>query len=654
MPGIKWYFQRLRAMGPGEIPWRVWRVGRARAGVWRRWPTAAAVESDKVWSGPCTAAALRRRATPFPDGPAAGDLAHWPLNWREGCLYEAGRLLDHRFRFFMLEDQPFGERIDWQCDYASGKRVPLHYAGRLDYRDAGRVGDVKVIWELSRMQHLTRLAQAWRWSGDACFPREIVGQISDWIDRNPWMMGINWTSPMECALRLLSWTWAFHLIRDWEELDDAFCRLLVASVHQHLRTIDSTYSLFSSANNHLIAEASGAYVAASYWSGLKGAARWRRRARTHLLRECPRQNTVDGVNEEHTFPYQVFVWELLVLPALAGRAQGDCFPPEYWSRLERMAEFMAWVTDSAGNTANVGDQDDGKTLNLGGDADKRVASLLALAGRLFRRDDFVGWGGAQFDEKTAWLTGTLSASTGASVPLRGSRSFPDGGYHVLRSIRSGADEVFLLFDVAPNGDAVTGVHGHADALSVLLHLGGEPFLDDPGTFSYQDTPLRHFFRATAQHNTLCFGDDDQSEYLNRFLWGRRAQVALLDATLGATGGVIAGRVDWWTGACHERRVEFEDSMAQARLFDRWRGTHPARLNFTVAPGITVTATGDKECRLVGQRAILDLHWDIGRVELLTMPFSRRCYQQGTTQRILVHLPGEEGAVVTRLSWNWSA
>ena len=590
----------------------------------------------------------------MPNGPTPSDLAHWPLDWREGCLNQAERLLDHRFRFFRLDDQPFGERIDWHRDYASGKPVPQQYAGRLDYRDAGRVGDVKVIWELSRMQYLTRLAQAWRWSGDPRFPREIVSQITDWIDRNPWMMGINWTSPMECALRLLSWTWAFHLIRDWEELDDTFCRLLVTSIHQHLRTIDSTYSLFSSANNHLIAEASGAYIAASYWSGLKGAMRWRHRARAHLLRECLRQNSVDGVNEEHTFPYQGFVWELLVLPALVGQAQSDDFPPEYWSRLDRMAEFMAWVTDAAGNTPNVGDQDDGKALDLGGKADKPVASLLALAGTLFHRADFLGWAGARPDEKTAWLTGVLPALSESSITCRGSRSFAEGGYHVLRDGSTVADEVLMLIDVAPNGDAVTGVHGHADALSVLLHLGGEPFLADPGTFSYQDTPLRHFFRATAQHNTLCFGDDDQSEYLNRFLWGHRAQVALLDANLSATGSVIAGRVDWWTGARHERRVECDLSRTLIQISDRWQGRKPARLNFTLAPGITVTATGDRGCRLVGQRAILDLEWDVGAVERQTMPFSRRCYQQETTERILVHLPGNTGLVLTHCSWQWRA
>lgn len=652
MPGFNWYLQRLRAMPLEEIPWRAWRISRARLGAWQRWPKACSVDSRKVWSGPCTVDELRRMKTGLPRNPDASDLAMWPTAWQESCLSEAEALLQHRFRFFMLQDGIFGKQLDWQRDYASGKQSALSYAGTLDYRDAERVGDVKVVWELSRMQYLTRLAQAWRWSGDARFAEEVVSQITHWIEGNPWMMGINWVSPMECSLRVLSWTWAFHLIRDWEGLSDHFCRLLVVSIDQHLRVIDSTYSLYSSANNHLIAEASGVYVAASYWRGLRRAERWRCRARAYLVRECMRQNSRDGVNEEHSFPYQFFVWELLVLPLLVGRAMGEDFPAEYWSRLEKMAEFIAWVSDSGGNTPKMGDQDDGKALDLGGDAEHSADSLLALASVLFKRDDFRGWAGAFPEERAAWLTGVVSLPSVAAVSLRASRSFREGGYHVLRSGTSASDEVFLLFDVAPNGDAVTAAHGHADALSVILNLGGREFLSDPGTFSYQDAPLRHFFRATAQHNTLCFCGDDQSEYVNRFMWGRRASVRLLDSRLDSTGGTVAGRVEWWTGAVHDRRVEYDSAAASVNLVDSWRGERPAKLNFTLAPGIEVHAEGERAYRLVGEKATVRVECDSGEFAVQEMAFSRRCYQKEATRRLVVSLPGTQGRVRTTLRWHW--
>lgn len=650
MPSARWYLQRLRAMSPMELPWRAWRIGRARAGSMRRWPTATDVEIGVVWSGSCTSKTLVAREVNFPFTATPEQMATWPTEWRERCLSEAGDMLAHRFSFFMFEREPFGDAIDWHCDYASGKRVPLDYSGRLDYRDSSRVGDVKVTWELSRMQHLTRLAQAWRWSRDERFPREIVAQITNWIENNPWMYGINWTSSMECALRLISWTCAFHWIRDWSGLTDAFCRLLVASIHQHLATISSSYSLFSSANNHLIAEAGGAFMAASYWSGLTHARQWKEQARHHLVRECLRQNHPDGVNFEHTFPYQFFVWDLLLIPALMGRSLGEDFPPEYWDRLEKMAEFLAWLSDSSGNTPNVGDQDDGVTLNAGGDFSKPVRSVLALAGRVFKRSDFLACSGPQLEEKSAWLLGPITTPRHSTALGRRSRSFPIGGYHVLRSNQDPTFEALLLFDVAPIGDSVTGVHGHADALSIILHLDGQPFLSDPGTYSYQNTPLRHFFRATAQHNTLCFEGHDQAEYLNRFMWGRRPNVKLICCDFGAEKGIVAGRVKWWTGGVHERRVEFDFEARWAQLHDSWHGGADAFLNFTVAPQIQVSRLSERECRLTGERVSLMMDFVDRGVELSPMEFSPRCYRKQQATRIRVPLPEQQGNITTTLTW----
>ena len=354
-------------------------MARHRLGRYYSWPSAEETSLAAVWRGDCSSELLASRQVEFPSVPDESTLADWPAAWRGATVAEAEDLLAHRATFFALERQPLGDKIDWNRDYASGKRVPTGYAPTLDYRNPDEVGDVKYVWELGRMQHLTRFAQAWCLTRQDRFAQEIVDQITDWIEQCPWMTGIHWTSPMEAGLRLISWTWAFHLIRRWPGLSDDFCRLIVRSVAQHLRFIDGHYSRFSSANNHLIAEASAAYLAAAYWSGLRGAKRWKARARRHLVCECQRQNYPDGVNKEQTFAYQFFVWDLLLLPALMGRTGRQEFPQPYFDRLERMAEFLAWVSDCRGNTPNVGDEDDGLAVNLGGDPERPVFSLLNTA-----------------------------------------------------------------------------------------------------------------------------------------------------------------------------------------------------------------------------------------------------------------------------------
>ena len=68
-----------------------------------------------------------------------------------------------------------------------------------------------------------------------------------------------------------------------------------------------------------------------------------------------------------------------------------------------------------------------------------------------------------------------------------SQQFPDGGYTVLRS-GEGAEEQLLLLDHGPLGYLSIAAHGHADALSLVMHLGGRPVLVDPGTFTYHEQP----------------------------------------------------------------------------------------------------------------------------------------------------------------------
>ena len=463
---------------------------------------------------------------------------------------------------------------------------------------------------------------------------------------------------MEAGLRLISWTWAFHLIRDWPGLDDEFCGLLIRSIHQHLVFIDRNYSRFSSANNHLIAEAAGAFVAASYWKGLRCFERSKRRARKHLIRECERQNFADGVNKEQTFGYEFFVWDLLLISALMARNHGEEFPTEYWDRLERMAEFLAWVSDCNGNTPNVGDEDDGLAVDLGGDRKRPIIGMMNTAAIVRQRDDLRQWAGGSCDEKTAWLVGTDTRKDpgveSEPAQFRGSRSFSDGGYHVLRYGDLSDEEILLLFDAGPLGCPATAAHGHADALSMLLHIGGRPVLIDPGTYSYQDTAKRHYYRATAQHNTLCFGTGDQAEYLNRFMWGKRPRVELLQAELTASCPVLEGRVVWWNGASHRRKLVFDPQSRRMEIEDSWDwdGPGPVAINFCIAPGLPVSqVSGAIVVRAEGFRiAIRNRSLD---GELNDVRVSPRCYFEKTTQLCRFSSAEPTGQTTTEISWDFA-
>ena len=87
---------------------------------------------------------------------------------QERRLEAAERIRQNQFCFLGTGMVAWGDPIDWHHDMKSGHRWPARFYG--DYTDEdlmpGNGADVKVPWELSRLQHLVTLGQIWWSTGD--------------------------------------------------------------------------------------------------------------------------------------------------------------------------------------------------------------------------------------------------------------------------------------------------------------------------------------------------------------------------------------------------------------------------------------------------------------------------------------------------------
>jgi len=72
------------------------------------------------------------------------------------------------------------EPIDWQVDFKSGYRWSEKTYYKFIKFGSKLGADVKVPWELSRMQHLIKLALAYRSTKKEKYAEEIIKQIVDW------------------------------------------------------------------------------------------------------------------------------------------------------------------------------------------------------------------------------------------------------------------------------------------------------------------------------------------------------------------------------------------------------------------------------------------------------------------------------------------
>ncbi len=250
---------------------------------------------------------------------------------------------------FALRAVDLGQPPCWNRDPKTGIQAPLAYGKTLDYRNPDLVGDINYLWEPNRHHHFVTLAQAYALSGSRSYFHDLAEQLDSWLIACPYPLGPNWASALEASVRLINWSIAWQLIGGascagfrFSDYGDLRLRWL-RSVYQHAEFIRGWLSLHSSANNHLIGEAAGLYIAGLTWPFWKRAAAWMRTGNALLEREALAQNAPDGVNREQSVSYQRFVLDFLIFCLLAGRANGQPFSDEYAARIEAMLDYLASI-----------------------------------------------------------------------------------------------------------------------------------------------------------------------------------------------------------------------------------------------------------------------------------------------------------------------
>jgi len=574
MQPLHWYVYRLSRMSAAEVLYRLRQAARSTQDRLLN-GYAAVVPAPRIVGGHSTFVHVSSEIDAQP------------------YVAVADRILAGHYSLFHLDDVELGHPPDWNRDPLTGKRAPLIPAVSLDYRDQRLVGNIKYLWEPNRHLHLVTLAQAYRLTGEPRYAEAIRTHVDSWIAQCPPGRGANWTSSLELGIRLINWSIAWQLLGGFDaplftDADgQAFRDRWLTSVFRHARAIVRNLSQFSSANNHLIGETAGVYVASVTWNVWPQLRAWGLQCKEILEQEALIQNAEDGGNKEQAFAYQQFVLDFLLLAGLAARASGADFAPDYWQRIERMLEFLSSMMDVAGHVPMIGDADDGYVVRLvpdngpgatdcglratgdGRQSDGRRAagygpqpkeglarlasvatsqrsdtsyranalsenyrSLLATGAILFERSDFARKAG-RLDDKTRWLLAAeqlgkfeqLARSQGVA-PLR--RAFPQSGYYILGSAFETPEEVRMVVDAGPLGYLSIAAHGHADALSIVLNVGGEEVLVDPGTYAYHTEPAwRRYFRSTRAHNTVLVDDTDQSTQSGNFMWSRHATARCL-------------------------------------------------------------------------------------------------------------------------------
>jgi len=594
--GLRWYWNRLRSMSIWELFYRlrqalIIQLERRRASVLHTQSEIAPAvidlaynrfraESPVIWfdtqSEPTCVVSVKRT---YPNGVQA-------------CLERAESLLLGHYEIFGHEISSPKASIAWGRDPIHGRDWPKDFYADLDTRDGTKIGGVKWVWELNRHHHLLTLAKAYLLAQDERYAREVCDQILDWIDDNPPLIGVNWASPLEIAIRLINWIWAMAFLRGSKALSQVVFDKTLMSITLQAAYIDSHCSAYSSANNHLIGEAAGLAVVGLAFPDLPKAETWREKGLSILGAEIEKQIYPDGVPAEQSLSYLLFILEFNIIAWELARRNGINQDPRWYDRLDAASTFLANLMQGCDQLPAIGDADDAQVLRLDDrPGANKAQSILASAAAILGRSDLKAVSPV-WDEKSHWLLGEKGRSDFqalSKVPLEpASRIFPNGGYAVLNS-----DRANILWDCGPLGYLSTAAHGHADALSFTLAVDGHSILVDPGTYAYQEGGVwRDYFRSTRAHNTIVVNHRDQSEILGDFLWGRRARTQIVRQFLGEDPAWVIGKHDGYQdeGLLHWRAlflwkpgalvvVDLLDGEGEVAIDQLWHLSEEVELDF---------------------------------------------------------------------------
>ncbi len=224
--------------------------------------------------------------------------------------------------------------IDWQLDFRSGYRWSARRPSlRLPIPvDTG--ADIKVPWELGRLQHLPQLALCAILAKESTpgfapatrYVEEIADQLADFTSTNPPRFGVNWIGTMDVAIRAANIALTLALLAGAGlSLSPPVKAVVANALHDHAAHVaDHLEYSESGRSNHYLADLGGLLWAAWLLTG-SDADRFMVFALAEILQEADLQFLPDGGNYEgstnyHRLSGETVVFALSVIASLDASA----------------------------------------------------------------------------------------------------------------------------------------------------------------------------------------------------------------------------------------------------------------------------------------------------------------------------------------------
>jgi hypothetical protein len=436
----------------------------------------------------------------------------------------------------------YGNPINWHLNPLTGyeNRKDIKWYRIPDFDK--KVGDIKVIWEASRLTHFLYFARAYLITNDNKYYKAFSAQLRRWLKENPYSYGSNYKCGQEATLRMINALIAYSVFKHFklitEEDKNNIFKIVEGSYNKVLSNFFYAHKCIK--NNHTFTEILGLIIGA-----------WCSDDTTKLIKayklmdqEILNQFLPDGGFTQYSFNYHRFT--LQILEALFKISKKTGLNIKETERVKGSILLLYQVQTESGDVPNYGSNDGALIfpLSICGYRDFRPAlnTLYALitGKRLYEN--------GAYDEELLWFGETLDLPI-ESVDYK-SIAYDDSGFYVLRN------EYGFLMTCLQNYKSRPA---HMDQLHIDLWYKNINILCDCGTYSYA-SELGKELSSTTGHNTVKLPGIDQMSKRGAFLvtdWTQREKVIF-------TNSEFQGKINSKNGYSHERKI---DSLENGYLIE---------------------------------------------------------------------------------------
>lgn len=397
-------------------------------------------------------------------------------------ITEADEIIMGKFRMFG------GELVDIKL---SGDWESAHW---VNFED-GKIklaGDIKFIWEPARFGWAFILGRAYHLTQDNKYAETFWKYFETFSESNPVNIGPHWMNGQEVALRLMAFSWAYHIFEAAPASRPERSAALLQSIAEHAARIPITL-VYARAqnNNHLVTESAALYTAGLM---LKNKT-WR--ALGWKWFNWALQHQISGYGEyiQHSVNYQRV---MLQTTLWVNFIKQDVFPATSSQALSRSAHWLFSLLDSAtGSTPNLGSVDGALILPLSVCDFHDYRPTVQAAARAFLRTNLQS---GIWDEMPLWLN------------LPANQRVINSDDYLTDNIHGKNSWAYLRASTFKSRLA------HMDQLHFDLWWRGLNITQDAGTYMYNaEAPWDNPLVTTRVHNTVTINGADQMTRAGRFL-----------------------------------------------------------------------------------------------------------------------------------------